>query len=578
MSIATAQENPELVISSGHRQKVSSIDFSPDDAYIASAGDDNKVKVYHLRMQRQLYEVTKHSMNVNHVAFSPDGRYLVSITGREILVHLHPSGAFHKKIAVDSESTLNSIYITKNNLLLMGNGKKGMQLFDIATGTQLETFSELKTRQFVVDEEREVIYGSAPEARDTTGIASYELRSGKVLNYFPRPNLYSAIYALANKKKLLAVQTEPGLVEILDLNSGTFIRKIKVAAGVLLSLTISPDENTIVTTAFDNKVNFWNLQTGESNRSISDLSPVDDAFSMSMMPKDVAYSNDGNFIAICYTDILFGRQLNRVEWFNAKTMESVGFHEGDVQIALSLSVDNTGSNLTIGTVGATVGIRNIDLSNGNQKKFIQGSAHHQSNGEYLLAYNSADHTKSTVELYQLPDLTLKKSINTKGYSQVSLSSSGAYLAYIVQEPIKDANGIMSVSPKVKVHRVQDEATILSIEKPLVDLPLGILFGANDQEVYLLYSIKIEVYSLIDKKLLRTLQVKTTYPDKAPLSPDGNFLINVKQNRVTAIDLQSGEEQTVFDLPGNIVSTTVSFSPDHKLIAIACYDLDRKSVV
>lgn len=571
MGITTAQENPELVISSGHRQKVNSIDFSPDDAYIASAGDDNKVKVYHLRMQRQLYEVTKHSMKVNHVAFSPDGKYLVSITGREILVHLHPSGAFHKKIVFNSESTFNSIYITNNNILLFGDMKKGMQLFDITSGVQLPSFSELNSRQFAVDENLGIIYGSAPDYKDTVGVASFELSSGKMLNYYPRPNLYMGQYALASKKGILAVQSEPGLVELLDLKSGKFIRTIKASPGVLLSLSISPDEKTIVTTAFDNKVNFWNLETGELKRSIVDLSPVENATSMSMMPKDVDFSKNGELIAICYSDLIFGRQLNRVEWFNSESMESVGFHEGDMQIALSISIDHTGTLLTIGTVGGDIGIRNIDLSNGNQKQFVHGSAYHQNNGEYLLAYNSGDHTKAEIELYNLPDLSLSKRIETKGYTQVSLSQSGKYCAYLVQEPIQGENGQMRVDPKIYVRQFANELEMFKIEKALTDMPLGMLFSPDDKELYLLYTLKIEVFSLTEKKLVRTLITKLTYPDKAPLSPDGNFLINVKQNKVIAINLLTGEEQTIIELPGNMISTTASFSSDQQLIAIACYD-------
>jgi WD40 repeat protein len=82
----------------GHSDSVFAVAFSPDGKLLASASDDNTVKVWDPNTGALLQTLKDHLNSVSAVAFSPDGKLLMSVS-RD---HYQRLGPGHGSFAADA--------------------------------------------------------------------------------------------------------------------------------------------------------------------------------------------------------------------------------------------------------------------------------------------------------------------------------------------------------------------------------------------------------------------------------------------------------------------------------------------
>ncbi len=62
----------------GHNNSVNTIAFSPDGKYLISGSSDKTVRIWSVELQKEVITLKGHILKVNSVAFSPEGVHFVS--------------------------------------------------------------------------------------------------------------------------------------------------------------------------------------------------------------------------------------------------------------------------------------------------------------------------------------------------------------------------------------------------------------------------------------------------------------------------------------------------------------------
>jgi WD40 repeat protein len=109
-----------------HVGRVNALAWSPDNKYIASASDDRTVHIWDPVSGKNLFTYSGHKGPVDTVAWSPDGKYIAS-AGADRLVHIWHAQT-HQSVAIysDHNDKVMTVAWSPDNRLLASAGKDRM--------------------------------------------------------------------------------------------------------------------------------------------------------------------------------------------------------------------------------------------------------------------------------------------------------------------------------------------------------------------------------------------------------------------------------------------------------------------
>jgi len=283
ISVETVDQVKHLYTLSGHRDRVISLAFSGDGAYLASSSRDNTIKLWDIASGQEVHAFSMNEGDINGIAFSPDGRFLASadaiwdVENRQVVHTLERGRQVPGHVAFSPDGSFLAVQLVD----------QAIKLWDVTSGQEVRTFEEhAESAVFFSIEFSPDGALLAAGGRDGT-VRLWDVASGKIagtLAYGNESHVHDVDFS--PDSSLLASGGTDYTVRLWDVASGQVVQTLRHRDG-LYSVAFSPDGKILASAGVEHVVRLWDVENGRVLRTL----PHDDELMA------VAFSPDGMLLA-----------------------------------------------------------------------------------------------------------------------------------------------------------------------------------------------------------------------------------------------------------------------------------------
>ena len=256
-----------------HTRPVDAVCLFPDNKYILSSAG-SRILLQETTTGKCLREYTGHRLAVSALAFSPNGRFIVSGSKDDtIRVWEVASARCVMTLAGHEKSVLSVAVSADGHHILSGSEDRTLKLWDTKTGQCVKTFSGHKTPVRSVCFSPKGLFalsgaGDYDKSADNT-VKLWELETGKELHTFSGHNQYVSSVCFSPDGLHVLSGSNDGRMYLWEVASGAIAGTFKAQEGGIWSVDYGREGRYVFSAGSDKTIRQWEISTGRCIRTFT---------------------------------------------------------------------------------------------------------------------------------------------------------------------------------------------------------------------------------------------------------------------------------------------------------------------
>ena len=290
-------------------QAAGPIAYSPDGRYLVSSGNDKgaikRLRLWDVQGGTLVRKFGGHRRFIDALAFSPDGRVVASTGHRDGKITFWDVASGRELRSFDGDPAKAITFMPDGRTVLVGYRKGALRLLDGATGGEVVAYtgkSSAVTSVAVSPDGTTVLTGhgdggvvarATATGRRKRDLAGHGKRVGQVA-------------ILADGRHAITTARD-GLLRLLELETGRTVHQFGGRQGVIGAFAVSPDGAVVLTGGVDEVIRLWRIRDGRQIRVVEELDSTITA---------LAISPDRKYVVAAQR---YGADRERVRLWDAKS-------------------------------------------------------------------------------------------------------------------------------------------------------------------------------------------------------------------------------------------------------------------
>ena len=593
------QTKPELILPVSHKDKIQTVEFSPDGKLILSACWDNTAKLWDVSTGMLIRNISAHTQQVDLASFSPDGSlFLTKGWDKHVMVWETASGRrltdfYNDSIAVsDAEWSPDGKQIvisTMNNVSIVMNAADG-SVVRYLTGHQ----GTIEKSSYSPDGKYIITISWDQTAR------LYDATTGNTIQIIPTGYNWPVSAGFSPDSKYFYTSTFNGNVKLWNTGTKTLIANLPGIPEDNNKPVFSPDSRYIATANPGDSVFIWNTATGaleqlfyiwrEDKAEVSHLIFTPDGYSLlttHLQSNPVLWDIESGGAVVIYSDfsslvgaadiapdgssIVFGDYNGRM---SLNSIPGDVLREFKGKTAAISSVSLSGDGMKVAVTDEHNHARVIDaftgksLSRINDRDVGNWFSEFDPNGKFVVlsGYAGPDDYRSGLLIWNWENRKIDRFIPVDdqiGVFAASISKNGDLIATFEGDTSVAVYDSRSGAVKTRIRPTSHDINSVRFSPDA-----KFLISANRDST-------ATIYNVATGREIKKLFGHTSFVMDAVFSPDGKQIVTGSIDRSVRLwDVASGTLLWVSEVSENIIYR-VFFSPDGKTILV--FDDGKKAI-